>query len=454
MKKYIVILLLVGCTKKSDFVNVEVIDKPKIDSTNISIKNYQVTSQEINFELPNISISQLYGTSTNSVAGFLNYSKDGIENVIITPSTQTQDLYPVHFYKKDNVWTYENYYSNVQIGSIRNYEKISDGSYVYADHGREYGTTWPYGHIWKFETIDNKLKWTQVSKVKSFFHSVSTGDFNSDGLIDIVGLHMGTFNNWYDNLHTFTQNTNTTFDENREILTSVNFRGPYGAGSVLSVNLFGDSKPEIIRADYGFNDDQASNFIRYSIVIFSYDDKTKFYEPVRKPGVIGIFTNNKSASTSMKAFDYDKDGDLDLAIAYEGVNNGIEIWENKGDGNFLPTNQRIEFTEQELQFREFEIADVNNDGYIDILLHPFHYGLFFRDGRTTYTFGDFGTGIKLNKCILLNNKGKFEFYQKDITIPNIKPGFMKASFINNKLKFMGLEYNSNKLLLHEININL
>jgi hypothetical protein len=342
----------------------------------------------------------------------------------------------------------------VFIGSVRNYEKITNGTYAYSDHGIEYGEKWPFGHIWKFETIGEKLKWIQVSKVRSFYHSVSTGDFNSDGLVDIIGLNMGTYNNWFNNLHPYTQNTNSTYSENRDLITEINFKGPYGAGAVLCVNLFGDEKPEIIRADYGYDESNSFNFIRYSFIIFSYDNNTKQYEPIKRPGVVGVFTNTKAGATSMKSFDYDKDGDVDLVIAYEGLNNGIEIWENKGEGNFIPTNQRFEFTEQQLSFREFEIADVNNDGYVDILLNPFHYGLDFRDGLTTYKFGDFGNGIKLNKCILINNKGKFEQYKKDIVIPNIKPGFMKGFFIDNKLKFIGLEYLNNKLLLHEVVIKI
>lgn len=453
MKNYwlILVIFFFSCNKKND-LNFQTTEKLIDYSINNRISELSVFNFE--FSLPGVSSSDAHIIAEGSVGGFLNYEKDGVEHIVMSPNGMSQEFYPVHYIKKDNKWVLENFYTNIPTGSVRNHEKISDGTYAYADHGIEFGPKWPYGHLWKFETIGEKLKWTQVSKVRSFYHSVSTGDFDSDGTIDFVGAQMGTFNNWHNSLHTYTQNSNGDFSENRDILTSVNFEGPYGVGAVLCVDLFGDKKPEIIRADYGFNQDNPYSLKKYSIVIFSYDEMTKKYEPVRQPGVIGVFSNTNAGATSMKAIDYDKDNDLDLVIAYEGWDNGIEIWENIGNGNFKPSNQRFHFTEQQLQFREFETVDVNNDGYIDILLHPFHYGLEFRTGLTNYTFGNFGDGIKLNKCILINNKGKFEFYDKEITIPNIRPGFMKGSFIKNKIKFTGLGRDKGGLFLYEVNIKI
>jgi hypothetical protein len=106
-----------------------------------------------------------------------------------------------------------------------------------------------------------------------------------------------------------------------------------------------------------------------------------------------------------------------------------------------------------MQFREFEISDINNDGYEDILIHPFHFGTDFRI-TNTYGFNNYGEGIKLQKTIWINKSGKFSFYDKELVFKNIKPGFMKGFFIGGKLKFIGVDNSNNKFKIHEVSIKI
>jgi hypothetical protein len=406
------------------------------------INNFTIT----NFSIPNITGAQIQIGVNGSISGTILYSKDNILNLVI-PATLffTTPLIPaINLIKSNNNWQYENSYDDGAMGCARNYECIDslNQSWVYADHGFELSSgTWPFGNMMLMRTTGNKLSFTNISNDRSFYHSISTGDLNNDGTKDVVGLNMGTKGNWYDNLHTYLQNKDGTFTENRTILVS-NLLGGRGAGAVLIKDLFGDSRPEVIKADYGFNSNYQKQSDRYSFMIFSYNTATNKYELSKDPGPIGVYTNNDRGTTSIKAADFNKDGALDLAIATEGTKfNGIEIWMNDGKGNFSPSNQKLEYTFDQLQFREFEVFDYDKDGYPDIFLNPWS-GKLFKDGSAVF----------MDNLIWKNSVGIFGSITKGITIPNINPTFMKAFFINNQITYMGIKGNiDGSITLNEIN---
>lgn len=446
----LILIFIFSCKKEGikiiQLPTVSIIDTIVKTNPIVKVDSLTLITTPIVFTIDGVDKSQVYNALLSGVSGTINYVKDSTEHLIMEPSLQTQELSPIHFVKKNNVWFFDASYYDVKIGSGRNYDKISEGTYALADHGLELqnGQPWPYGHIWKIETIGDKLKWTQVSKYKSFYHSVSVGDINRDGKIDIVGLCMGTYNTtWVNNsLHAYTNN-GSTYDEDKNIIEVV--KGEYGSGSVKIVDLDNDGIPEIIRGDY------AKLIERYSIIVYKYNLINKRYEIYKMPTDLGEFVDPKIGSTSIKTLDFDHDGDLDIAIAFEGSKNGIEILENKGDCNFVP-NQKFESTEQTMQFREFEVADVNKDGFDDIIIHPFHFGSNFRLIQT-YSPNNYGDGVRLENCIWINKNGKFNFYDKELKVKNIQPGFLKGFMINGKLKFIGVEYTNNVFKLQEITIN-
>ena len=206
-------------------------------------------------------------------------------------------------------------------------------------------------------------------------------------------------------------------------------------------DLDGDNKPEVIRADYGFNSTYQKLTDRYSIMIYSYNSSLNKYVLSKDPGPLGVFANNDRGATSIKSADFNKDGFLDLAIATEGKNfNGIEIWMNDGKGNFTPSNQKLEYTFSQLQFREFEIIDYDKDGYPDIFLNPWA-GNLFRENNNVF----------MDNLLWKNTSGNFASMTKGITIPNINPTFMKVFMINNQLTYFAIKGNSDGTIsLNEI----
>ena len=145
--------------------------------------------------------------------------------------------------------------------------------------------------------------------------------------------------------------------------------------------------------------------------------------------------------------DYDNDGDLDIALAFEGSQtNGVEIWLNNGNADYVATNSRLEYTFNDLQFREFEVGDIDGDGWQDIILNPVNGNLF--------KSANAGNGeLYLHNLIWKNNKGIFEKLSKEqkITFAQL-PTYLKSFVINNKLKFIGIRGNlDGALIITEIN---
>jgi len=432
-------LLFYSCSKKES--NVVTPTTPSKEQT--SVKN-----STISLQVPGISPSEIGSAVNGSVSGTTLYTKEGVEHLIISPTLFfNEPLIPaIHLIKKNNEWVYESSYSEGAMGASRDSEIFDNvGSIVFADHGLELRQgTWPNGHIMLAETNGERLVWTTISTDRSFYHSISTGDLNNDGLRDIIGLNMGTKGNWYDNLHPYLQKSDGTFEATRTLVSYNNWPGAYGGGAVLVANVWGDTRPEIIRADYGINPSFPSP--RYSFVIFSYSTQTNKYEYIKGPGVYGFATQNLGA-TSMRAVDFDNDGDLDIALAFEGSQtNGVEIWLNNGNTDYVATNSRLEYTFNDLQFREFEVGDIDGDGWQDIILNPVNGNLF--------KSANAGNGeLYLHNLIWKNNKGIFEKLSKEqkITFAQL-PTYLKSFVINNKLKFIGIRGNlDGALIITEIN---
>ena len=96
-----------------------------------------------------------------------------------------------------------------------------------------------------------------------------------------------------------------------------------------------------------------------------------------------------------------------------------------------------------MQFREFSVFDANQDGNIDILLRPFHYGTLYRNSENCWWNVYNCNGVKLNHLIWLNDgSGNFNYYSdKELLIEGILVDSFHPYLYDGNLYFIGTFYN-------------
>lgn len=402
----------------------------------------KVSQFTISLESTGLNQNQI-GDYAHHVSPMTHYTNNGVEYILLS-ANMNPSIPLVQLKKSNNVWGYLKSYPEVSMGVGRNYEFTKDGI-VYADHGWE-GEPRPFGDLYYGRFNGDNINWTKISvgNGKSFYHSVSSGDINGDGLNDVVGIHMGIKGHeWGDVFHTFTQTSNGTFDEDRTIVDHGNYNRYNSNGAILVQDLNNDGKPEIIKASYG----GIKTETRYSFLIYSYNNSKSKYEVVSEPKNLGIYNNYNIGTTSVKSSDFDGDGDIDLALAFEGEFNGVQIFENKGNFQFEPKDL-LQFTSQELEFREFNLLDYDKDGDMDIVLNPFHDGNMFRKSDKS--------GILLHHLFWRNDKTKFNKLTNEINANGVSPDFLKGYIVNGIFKFVGMksDLGNKQIGVVEIEINL
>ena len=335
-------------------------------------------------------VDSIYAPSPNQVAQFRNsrmmgrmifFNQNNIENFIVGGATwfgnPNHILYPpLWFNKPAQKWNLVQELSSLDVSDIRNWRFFDDGSgFVIAETGPEWpDIPWPYGNMYVARFQGSSLSWTKVNQNKSFYHDVASGDINGDGIIDIVGSHMGTRNGNNDNPHIYLGKTDGTFQELINVLptTPPDYPDAPSGGDVEIYDIDGDGQSEII--NFGAYPNV------YSIQYFKYDKVAKTFSkklyfkgdnPMNIPSTYddsrlksNYLNNFKGYMPVGKRFqDFNGDGKMDFLSESEG----LTVWYGQGNGNFTPIRVNREGSGH-------LILDLESDGDPDVIPFFLNFG--------------------------------------------------------------------------------
>jgi len=321
------------------------------------------------------------------------------------PRGSIEKFFPsLHFIKSDSNWEIQNYFEGINMSfGGRDVHPFGNKGFVWADHGAEVwlagGDGRPFNNVWTATNIsrDNTI-WTKVNEYRSFYHGVSSGDLNNDGLDDVIAVHMSTNApqndyKYHTKYHVFYQNTDGSFEQRFDVLEYPNspfpsyfswddekIENPLGVirASVLIEDITGDGMPEIIGgASIHKSEWNVPLNAQNSLEIFSDVDSDGRYEILNIQNRIGFWEYDNIGASQIKAVDYDNDGDKDLIVNFEGSKgseyldsanfNGVQVFNNLGNGQFEFSGIEIPF--EDIRISEFELIDVDNDNDLDIVFN-------------------------------------------------------------------------------------
>lgn len=465
----VLVLIMVGCSKEEAIVvsesnspNGQNTENPNIViSKSSTVVESEVTSRNVaeTFYFANTSFVYKAGGE------LFYFTEGGVDEFSrnLTLRSQHPPL-PSQVLKKVNgKWEFHHTEYDAKFWGARNFKiinnkvAIGDGNEIGPDGpARKYneditdnwrGNTY-YGEI----NADGTFTWRVVNEPSNqmWFHGTTMGDLNGDGLMDIGGAPNFLGNDFV----SIFMNTNTgDFSLKDNFVEKVDGWEPF---TLDFHDLDDDGIDEIITADYGSPDPQLNNNIRvykYSaeedkfLNTFKSSDPTAFYE-------FGL------GATSIKCADFDNDGLIDISVAREDVEKGnaFEIWKGLPDGTFAPHFSSPVWDQNQLQFREYVLLDVNLDGFLDIVLRPFHYGSLYRNNPVWWDVPS-NNGVKLNALIQINDgTGKFTSYNKEALIAEgVNVDTLHPYMDNGKLHFMGTwtkDYDNEPYILQTTDITV
>ena len=338
---------------------------------------------------------------------------------------EAEDSHPILFKEVNGLWEYLKSFPEIGMEGVRNHRVINETTFVWGE-ASENDRSITYANItdiarpsnaWLVKVIKDDVIFTKINSETDWFHDISYGDLDNDGLFDIV---------WNSN-HVYFQNQDGTFRLERDVF-------PGTAGTVYFTieigDLFGDSQPEIVMGAYL---DAEYDWQKRGFIVYQFNQETRKMEEVlrkQNPLLQGDLGGNHT-----RIIDINNDGYNDIVMGREGpgVEHGqtIEIWIGDGTTDLIPYDVIGNY--YKFFMTGFELMDVNNDNFLDIV---FRSGM----GGSIRLGSRFEEGFRLNDLIWINDgTGKFNNYNstelvggEGTTIEKFVP-YMK----NGNLSFFG-----------------
>jgi uncharacterized repeat protein (TIGR02543 family) len=424
------------------------------------VKNVTVKFKELSFSLyldtivdPTVA-PQFFAKSARIMSDrSIYYLKNNVETIISGGvqwfnNPQHLMLPMVQFKRNGDKWQFGGELNSVEMNAIRNWEFFEDGSgLVLCETGPEWpDIPWPHGNIYVAKYSGSNLNWTKVSTSKSFYHDVSVGDINNDGIVDVLGTHMGTRTDNYDNPHIFYGKADGTYQEEKNILPTTPEGGCCGDMEIF--DLDGDGLKEIIMTDGdGINEDYV--YFKFDKTLKTFSKHILFRKPVNQNISSDTYddsrikrnpiTNNFRGymPTGKRFADFNQDGRMDIVQERDG----LTVWYNMGNGDYNSVRVNSQGVQDQNQLPIFpnynmsgyEIIDLESDGDPDLIPIILNFGnsnnITEIDLQRMIFFNDGGTMKRLS-----SNKYKISKQM----LGNRTPSTLQPFIRNGKLCFRGV----------------
>lgn len=265
---------------------------------------------------------------------------------------------------------------------------------------------WPLGYLVRMDASAEApyLTATQLTDLRAFNHSVAAGDVNGDGLPDylVSGTSKQEDPLFYARLG-YLLVSQPDGNHQRILIDHPNLSAvgvaKGGLGNVVLADVNRDGRDEIILSG-GSGDLSATD---KAFLVMRYDNGRL----LEQFSLASYGRFSQYPSYNHYAFDMDNDGDLDI-LAFFGVSSvGFELLRNEGDGSFVPLPDALGLNALRLpDFKMMQFADVNRDGFTDIILD-----------NLTYDWSLASHPANLASAILLNEGGRS--FKPSATAPSL-----------------------------------
>lgn len=470
MKNYKILLSLLlsfgiwSCTKE------EIITYD--DLLNISVT--ELVNETPPIDTPAQNTDKSIKVTKNSI--FIDYTEDRRHTIYTANSKQHFNIYNQEYFlyasdgwesflfkRKDTIWELASIENQTQIrGSF--FTSYTDNEFIIAGTGEHFWTdpsTWK-DYIYRGKIENDKVTYEKLVDVPKYWRQPGYGNVDGSGNKSIVN------GAWF-----FVDEGTTPFkpyfvgdvkphgsvepllekyyDPNFNLIDSQELKRI--RGNVLTTrvfDLFEGGRDEIIHCYIDVshivgNEDERAPF--GEIVIYEFNENSNRYEIVFKLPKRA----EKETVETLKAIDVDNDGLKDLILELPtndpSLPQPFEIWRNNGDKTFS-LHDRFTTSDGGFGTLGWELLDINNDSYLDLVLQPFGGGDAFIQNWCTSDCRDrqqqglpVKDGVKLHNAIYLNNgNGTFNKIQKEIIIQDTEVNWLKTFMRNGNLCFFGSIY--------------